>query len=61
MKIPVKLSALLLIIPAFVLALIVRPHRAGSYCDFLWAFSMYLEGVAIYPQLHMFKKSRVSL
>ena len=42
-----------------ILALIVRPHRADSYCDLLWAIAMYLEGVAIYPQLYMFQKNRV--
>ena len=56
---PKQYTALYLIVPAVVLALIVRPHRAGSYCDLLWAIAMYLEGVAIYPQLHMFQKNRV--
>ena len=56
---PKQYTALYLIVPALVLTLIIRPHRAGNYCDFLWTFAMYLEGVAIYPQLHMFQKNRV--
>lgn len=56
---PKQYTSLYLIVPAVILALIIRPHRAGSYCDLLWAISMYLEGVAIYPQLYMFQKNRV--
>ena len=56
---PKQYTSLFLIVPAIVLALIVRPHRSGTYCDLLWAIAMYLEGVAIYPQLHMFQKNRV--
>lgn len=56
---PKQYTSLYLIVPAIVLALIVRPHRSGTYCDLLWAIAMYLEGVAIYPQLHMFQKNRV--
>ena len=56
---PKQYTALFLIVPAVILALIVRPHRADSYCDLLWAIAMYLEGVAIYPQLYMFQKNRV--
>ena len=58
---PKQLTSLYLIVPAVILALIVRPHRSGSYCDLLWAIAMYLEGVAIYPQLHMFQKNRVCI
>ena len=57
---PKQVTSLYLIIPAVILALIVRPHRSGTYCDLLWAISMYLEGVAIYPQLYMFQKNRVN-
>lgn len=56
---PKQYTALYLIVPAIILAFIIRPHRAGSYCDLLWAIAMYLEGVAIYPQLYMFQKNRV--
>lgn len=56
---PKQFTSLYLIVPCVILALIVRPHRAGTYCDLLWAIAMYLEGVAIYPQLHMFQKNRV--
>ena len=38
----------------------MRPQRSGNgFYDYLWAASMYLEGVAILPQLHMFQKNRV--
>ncbi|KAK8829004.1 hypothetical protein WA538_001005 [Blastocystis sp. DL] len=54
-----KYTALLLIVPSVILALIVRPQRAGSgFFDFCWAASMYLESVSIFPQLHMFQKNR---
>ena len=56
---PKQFTSLYLIVPAIILALIIRPHRAGTYCDLLWAIAMYLEGVAIYPQLYMFQKNRV--
>ncbi|KAK8800484.1 hypothetical protein WA171_005115 [Blastocystis sp. BT1] len=55
---PKQWTALYLIVPSLILALIIRPHRAGNFCDLFWAFAMYLEGVAIYPQLHMFQKNR---
>lgn len=65
-----RYTALLLIVPSLILALvspfplydaqIVRPQRSGrGFFDFCWAASMYLEGVAILPQLHMFQKNRV--
>lgn len=56
---PKQFTSLYLIVPSIILALIIRPHRSGNYCDLLWAIAMYLEGVAIYPQLHMFQKNRV--
>ena len=65
-----RYTSLLLIVPSLILALvspfplfnrqIVRPQRSGrGFFDFCWAASMYLEGVAILPQLHMFQKNRV--
>ncbi|KAK8795996.1 hypothetical protein WA171_003960 [Blastocystis sp. BT1] len=54
-----KYTSLLLIVPSFILALIVRPQRSGKgFIDFCWASSMYLESVSILPQLHMFRKNR---
>ena len=56
---PKQYTSLYLIVPSVILALIIRPHRSNTYCDLLWAIAMYLEGVAIYPQLYMFTKNRV--
>ncbi|KAK8816271.1 endoplasmic reticulum retaining receptor [Blastocystis sp. ATCC 50177/Nand II] len=52
-------TALLLILPSIICALIVHPQRSGKgWVDVAWAISMYLESVSILPQLHMFKKDR---
>ncbi|KAF7132361.1 hypothetical protein RHSIM_Rhsim09G0212300 [Rhododendron simsii] len=45
-----------LIPPCFVLALMV--HRAFNVIEVLWSFSLYLEAVAILPQLVLLQQSR---
>lgn len=43
--------------PALGLALLVHTSLNNSFItDVLWTFSMYLETVAIYPQIHLFQK-----
>ncbi|EAN79776.1 ER lumen retaining receptor protein, putative [Trypanosoma equiperdum] len=43
-----------LIIPSFVLALLFNGHQHGMWVmDVLWAFSQYLESVAILPQIFL--------
>jgi len=45
-----------LILPCFVLALFV--HRDFTVVEVLWSFSLYLEAVAILPQLVLLQRSR---
>ncbi|GFY83369.1 endoplasmic reticulum retention defective 2B [Actinidia rufa] len=45
-----------LIPPCFVLALLI--HRAFNVMEVLWTFSLYLEAVAILPQLVLLQRSR---
>ncbi|XP_057970731.1 ER lumen protein-retaining receptor B-like [Malania oleifera] len=45
-----------LILPCFVLALLI--HRAFNVNEVLWTFSLYLEAVAILPQLVLLQRSR---
>ncbi|KAH9727972.1 hypothetical protein KPL70_008855 [Citrus sinensis] len=45
-----------LILPSFVLALLI-PHAFNSV-EILWTFSIYLEAVAILPQLVLLQRSR---
>ncbi|PKU77248.1 ER lumen protein-retaining receptor B isoform X1 [Dendrobium catenatum] len=44
-----------LVLPCFVLALLV--HRNFTFIEILWTFSLYLESVAILPQLVLLQKS----
>jgi ER lumen protein retaining receptor len=45
-----------LIVPTFFLALLIHPSLNKNFItDILWTTSMYLEAVAIFPQLHLFK------
>ena len=50
-----KLEAVLL--PAFVFSLLPWFHYAFTVLEILWAFSIYLEAVAIMPQLFMLTKT----
>jgi ER lumen protein retaining receptor len=45
-----------LIVPAFVLALVV--HSSWSIMEVLWTFSIYLESVAILPQLVLMQRTQ---
>ncbi|CAM8995353.1 unnamed protein product [Rhodiola kirilowii] len=45
-----------LVVPSFVLALLI--HRSFNTVEILWAFSLYLEAVAILPQLVLLQRSR---
>ncbi|KDP21782.1 hypothetical protein JCGZ_00569 [Jatropha curcas] len=46
----------LLAVPSLVLALLI--HRSFNVIEVLWAFSIYLEAVAILPQLVLLQRSR---
>jgi len=46
-----------LAVPTIIIALLVHTHLNGNILtDVAWSFSMYLEAVAIFPQLHLFRK-----
>ncbi|PKA52310.1 ER lumen protein retaining receptor [Apostasia shenzhenica] len=44
-----------LVLPCFILALLV--HRHFTFIEILWTFSLYLEAVAILPQLVLLQRS----
>ncbi|KAB1205529.1 ER lumen protein retaining receptor [Morella rubra] len=46
----------LLVLPSFLLALLI--HRSFNVIEVLWTFSLYLEAVAILPQLVLLQRSR---
>ena len=57
-----KLPFYILAIPAYILALIFRSSlNSNIFCDINWAFSMYLETFAIFPQILLFtiKKGQI--
>mmetsp|Transcript_19996 Transcript_19996/g.28908 ORF Transcript_19996/g.28908 Transcript_19996/m.28908 type:complete len:283 (-) Transcript_19996:120-968(-) len=57
LHIPSELGILYLVLPCFALAILVHPNLNAEFLsDFCWTFSMYLETVAIIPQLYMFQK-----
>jgi len=54
---PGGLGVLLVIIPAFIIALVWHPNLNSNFItDTSWAFANYLEAVAVLPQLVMFQK-----
>jgi hypothetical protein len=60
LHIPPHFGAAYLLVPCVVLAIFVKPHlnRDQSYfsSDMCWSLSMYLEAVAMFPQIYMFQK-----
>eukprot|EP00591_Stephanopyxis_turris_P015553 CAMPEP_0195542278 /NCGR_PEP_ID=MMETSP0794_2-20130614/51522_1 /TAXON_ID=515487 /ORGANISM="Stephanopyxis turris, Strain CCMP 815" /LENGTH=190 /DNA_ID=CAMNT_0040676407 /DNA_START=452 /DNA_END=1024 /DNA_ORIENTATION=- len=56
-NVPSGFGTLHLVIPCCILALIWHPNRNEHFIsDFAYAFSMYLEAVALLPQLYMFQR-----
>lgn len=56
-----EFGTVFLIAPMFLLALFVKPNLNSDFLsDFAWVFAMYLESVAIVPQLFMFQKEKSS-
>jgi hypothetical protein len=52
-----RVNCLALIIPSFILAILIHPGLNNSYfSDISWTFSLYLESIAMFPQLYMFFK-----
>jgi hypothetical protein len=55
--VPSHLGALVLIVPAFVIALLVHPGlNKDVLSDASWTYAMYLESFAVLPQLYLFQK-----
>ena len=57
-----KIPFYFLAIPCYLLALIFRSSlNSNAFCDINWAFSMYLEAIAIFPQILLFsiKKGQI--
>ena len=57
-----KLPFYYLVIPCYILAIIIRSSLNNNvFCDINWAFSMYLEAFAIFPQILLFsiKKGQI--
>lgn len=56
--IPHTLGGLYLLIPSLLLAIVFHPKLNDNFAtDVAWTWALYLESVAIIPQLHMFQKS----
>jgi len=52
-----RINFAFLVPPAFILACLIHPGLNNSYfADIAWTFSLYLESVAMFPQLYMFFK-----
>lgn len=52
-----RVNCLILIGPALILASLIHPNLNNSYfADIAWTFSLYLESIAMFPQLYMFSK-----
>ena len=55
--VPSNLGALVLIVPAFIVALLVHPGlNKDVLSDASWTYAMYLESFAVLPQLYLFQK-----
>jgi len=52
-----RVHCLILIVPALLAAILIHPGLNNSYFgDIMWTFSLYLESIAMFPQLYMFTK-----
>jgi len=57
MHVPEGFGAIYLAVPVFLLACVVHPNlNADFMSDMAWTYAMYLESVALIPQLYMFQK-----
>ncbi len=56
---PSQAGALLLVLPALLLAAVLHPSLNNNWLtDVAWTFALYLEAVAIYPQIYIFSHAR---
>jgi len=52
-----QINALVLIVPTSVLAIFVHPSLNNAFlADSAWTFALYLESVAMFPQIYLFSK-----
>ena len=57
-----KIPFYFLVIPCYLLSLIFRSSlNSNAFCDINWAFSMYLEAVAIFPQILLFSLKKCQI
>lgn len=57
MNVPPGMGAVYLAVPVLILAIIVHPNLNSDFLsDVAWTYAMYLESVALVPQLFMFQK-----
>ena len=55
--VPAQFGTVFLVVPALLIALAVHPSLNNVWwSDICWTFALYLEAVAILPQLYMFQK-----
>jgi len=57
MNVPPGYGAIYLAVPVLILAILIHPSlNSDFFSDVAWTYSMYLETVALIPQLYMFQK-----
>jgi hypothetical protein len=57
LRAPAEFGVLLLAVPALILAALLHPSLNNNwFTDVAWTFALYLEAVAIWPQLYIFAK-----
>lgn len=57
MNVPPGYGAVYLAVPILILAILVHPNLNSDFMsDVAWTYAMYLESVALIPQLYMFQK-----
>jgi len=59
MNVPTGYGAVYLAVPVLILAILIHPNLNTDFLsDVAWTYSMYLESVALIPQLYMFQKQK---
>lgn len=59
LSVPPGYGGLFLAVPAFIVAVIFHPNLNEDWIsDVSWTYAMYLESVAVIPQLYMFQKQK---
>lgn len=60
-QIPSQFGVVFIVVPCFIMACILKPNLNKDFLsDMSWTFSMYLESLAIAPQLYMFTRQSES-